>query len=106
MEPYFELGDNAEVAASSAQGPEQIGVLARVAAHDGRVGGDEGEGFDVVAGEAKASSQPPCAAAENQARGSGVRDNARGKDQAGWLRRVVNRSEETTAGECGAASGG
>ena len=34
---------------------------------------------------------------------AGVRDDARGKDQTRLLRRVVNRSKQTTAGEFGAA---
>src|SRR5579864_5488408 len=97
MKSHFEFCDHAEIATASTQCPKQVRVLTRVATHDTAIGGDEREGFDVVAGEPESSSKPSRSAAQNQPGSSGVRDDTGRKNEPRSLRRVVNRSEKTAA---------
>ena len=52
MELVFEGGDHAEVAAPTAQTPEEVGVLARARDQELAFSGNEIDGDEVVAGEA------------------------------------------------------
>ena len=56
MKSNLELCHNSEVAASSAESPKQVQVLARVATHHGAIGRYERETFNVVARQAEPSS--------------------------------------------------
>src|SRR5579864_5413843 len=97
MKPHLKFCDHAEIATASTQRPKQVRVLTLVAPHDTAVGGDEREGLDVVAGQPESSSKPPGPAAQNQSRSSGVRDDAGRENEPRLLRRVVNRSKQTSA---------
>ena len=62
-----ERGDDAEVAAAAAQGPEQVTVGVLAGGHERAVGQDDVGGEEVVHGEAEAAGQVADAAAEGQA---------------------------------------
>ena len=87
VQAELELGDDAEVAAATAQRPEQIGVLVGRRAQYLAVGGDDLGGLQAVDGEAVAAHQAADAAAEGEpARrrcGSRPRPAAPGR-AAGW----------------------
>ncbi len=57
----LELGHHAEVAATAAQPPEQLGVLVRRCTHDLATRGDQLERDHVVAGQPVLSREPPMA---------------------------------------------
>ena len=67
MEAVLEPGDDAEVAASAAQGPEQIGVLLLAGRQDGSVGCHELDGDEVVDGQPVLRHQEAESPAEGQA---------------------------------------
>jgi hypothetical protein len=75
MQPDFECRDHAKVATATSQGPKQIGIVLGVGAHDGVVGGHEGETLDVVSGKSETSRQPSRAATQDQPGRSGVRNH-------------------------------
>src|SRR5580692_6076697 len=106
MEFHFELGDDAEVAATSAQGPKQVRVFARARMHKGTVGSHHRQAFDVVARQAVQASEPAKSSAQNQPGGAGVRDYSGGKNQAVFLRSRIDRAEQTAAGKAGFAAFG
>jgi len=72
MQSEFEFGDDAEVAATTAQSPVKIRILRLAGMNDVAVCRDHLERHDVVAGKAVLSGQPPHPAAEGQAADSGV----------------------------------
>ncbi len=76
VQPVLERGDNAEVASSAAQRPEQVRVLLVVGLNDAAVGGDHFGGDEVVRGEAELAAEPADAAAGGQAADPGVRIRA------------------------------
>src|SRR5437763_1796444 len=63
MQRELELDDNAEVAATTAQAPEELGMLVGGCAHHVAVGGDERARDEVVACESMPAREPPHAAA-------------------------------------------
>src|SRR5262249_50965266 len=81
------------VAPTTAQTPEQVGVLVGGCAHDVAVRGDDRIGHDVVAGEAMLARQPAHAAAQCQPADAGVRDVAGRGGEAEGLRGPVQRAE-------------
>src|SRR5204863_7998218 len=81
MEGVFERGDDAEVAASPAQGPEEVLVLLLTGEHDLAVGRDDLGGQQVVAGEAVLPREVADAAAQREAGDAGRADNAAGRGQ-------------------------
>ena len=78
MHAVFDRGDDAEISAAAAQAPQEVRVLLFRRAQEVAVRGDDVEGERIVAGEAEAPAEPAEAAAEREARGAGVRDDARG----------------------------
>jgi hypothetical protein len=76
MDGELDRGDDAEVAAAPAQGPEEIGVVLRVGAHQLAVGGDELQRRDGVGLQAVLARQPAHAAAERVAGDADVRRRA------------------------------
>ena len=48
MQPVLEGGDNAEVAASAAQSPEEIGILVLAGAYHPPVRGNNGSGHQII----------------------------------------------------------
>ena len=76
MQGELERGDDAEVAASALERPQQVGVLVRAGADQAPVGGDDLGRDQVVDAQAMAAAQPADAAAERQAGDAGVRDQA------------------------------
>ena len=89
MELVLELGDDAEVAAAAANGPEQVRVLGRAGSTDLAVGGDDLDRAQVVAGHAVAAHQPAETAAERQTGDAGRGDRAAGRRQPVRAGRLV-----------------
>ena len=104
MQAEAEARDDAEVAATAAQRPEQIGVLGLVGGDD-RAIGQHHLGFDqVVASQAVAARQPADAAAQGEPGHAGVGDFAARRGQAMGLHgRVVVMPEQAGLGACDAA---
>src|SRR5215469_14367179 len=65
MQSHFKFRDHAEVAASAAQGPEEVRILFCVGAHNGAVGSDQRQLLNVIAGEAEAPREPSRASAQD-----------------------------------------
>ena len=93
----LELGDDAEVAAASAQRPVQVRVRLGARAQRFTRRRDQFERHDVVAREAVLSGEPAHAAAEGQAADARVRHVARGRREAVCLGRVVEGAEQCSA---------
>ena len=102
MQGELELGDHAEVAAASAQAPEQVRVLVLARADDAAVGGHDGGGHQVVGGQAVHALEPAGARAEREPGHAGVRDAPAGHREPVRLRRGV----ELRPGEAGAGAHG
>ena len=66
VQPVLEGGDHAEVGASAAHRPEQVGILRGGGDPQAAVAGHDVDGFEIVAREAVLASEPPDAAAEGQ----------------------------------------
>ena len=64
VELELDGGDDAEVAAPAAHGPEEVGLVVGVGDDDAPVGGDDLHGHHAVGGEAVLARQPAQAAAE------------------------------------------
>src|SRR5579863_4654512 len=94
MEFHFEFCDHSEVAATSTQGPKQVRVLLGIGVYQRTVRCHESEALDVIAGQSKSPGEPSRASAKDQSGGSGVRDDAGGKHESCFLRRIVNRSQQ------------
>ena len=86
LELELERGDDAEVAAATAQPPEQLGVAVGARAHEPAVGGDDVGAHEVVAGQALLAHEPADAAAEGEARDAGRRDEPAGGGEPEGLR--------------------
>ena len=76
VRPELELGDDAEVAATPAQCPEQVGVLPGGRAQHLAVRGDDLGGEQVVADQPVLAGEPAEAAAEGETADAGVADRA------------------------------
>ena len=87
----------AEVAATAAQPPEELGVLVRSGPDHVAVGGDHLEGLDVVAGQAVLPGEPAHAAAEGEPADPGVRDVAGRGGEPMRLRGLVEGAEQRAA---------
>ena len=75
VQPELELGHDAEVAARAPHPPEEIGVLVLARLDQLAVGGDDIDGEQLIDRQAPLAHQPADAAAERQARHTGVRDD-------------------------------
>jgi hypothetical protein len=80
--PVLEGGHDAEVAASSAHRPEQVGILVGVHGEHVEIGGHEFDADEVVYGHAVAAYQPSLATAKGQAADPGRGDHTAGGGEA------------------------
>jgi hypothetical protein len=74
VQRVLERRDDAEIAATAAQTPEELRVLAFARMHEMAVGGDDVGGLQVVAGEAETAAEAAETAAERETGGPRVRD--------------------------------
>ena len=86
LELELQRGDDAEVAAATAQPPEELGVAVGAGAHEAAVGGHDVGAHEVVAGQALLAHEPADAAAQGEARDAGGRDEAAGGREPEGLR--------------------
>ncbi len=89
MRLELELGDDPEVAAASAESPQQLGVALLVGAEHGAVRRDELDADEVVARQPPLAPHPAETAAEGQPGDARVADHAARDDEAVRLRRCV-----------------
>jgi hypothetical protein len=94
VEPVLERGDDAEVAAAAADGPEEVGVLLLARGEDLALRGHDVRGHEVVDGGAVLAHQPADPSAERQARDPGVGDDPADRRQPEVLRLAVELSPE------------
>jgi hypothetical protein len=78
VKPELELGDDAEVPAPAADGPEQLGVLSLAGPYDAAVGQHDLGRDEVVAGQAVPGRGPAVSAADGEAAQPGGGDPAAG----------------------------
>ena len=76
MQPEFERGHHAEVAATAAHGPEQIRIVPGAGMAQLSVGRHDVDGLEIVDGHAEAARQPAEPSSEREAAHAGVRDGA------------------------------
>src|SRR5215204_2333615 len=89
MQPEFEGGNHAEVAAPAADGPEKVRVLLLAGPQQTPVGGDHLHGEEVVGGEAVLAPQVTHAAVEREPGDAGLGDDAHRRRQTVLLRLLV-----------------
>src|SRR5882762_2310686 len=89
MQLIFEARRHAEIAASAAYGPEQIGSLVLAGPYRVALGGDELDGHEIVEGETMLAHQPTQTAAEGEPRNSSARHHTPGDCQAVSLRLAI-----------------
>jgi hypothetical protein len=85
MEAVLERGDDPEVAASSPQPPEQLGMLAAAGQEPFAAGGHHLAGAQVVGGQPVLAHEPADAAAEGEPADPGVADDPASDRQPGGL---------------------
>jgi len=90
MQLELELRDDTEVAAASAQSPEEIRVLGLARVNEPAVGGDDVGAHEVVTRETELAHRPADAAAEREAGDAGRRDEAARRGEPVRLRLVVD----------------
>ncbi len=105
VQPEGEAGDDAEVAATAAQRPEQIRVLGPVRRPDPSVRGDDLDLFQVVGCPAEAARQVAESAAEGEAGDSGLGHEAEHRRQPVLLGRPVDVPQQA-ARTCVRETGG
>jgi hypothetical protein len=93
----LELRDDAEVPASAAQAPEQVGKLVLTRAQDAPVRGHDLGRDEAVDRQAEPAHHPADTAAEGQSAHPGVRDDAGRHEHAVRLRRPVQLAEQRPA---------
>ena len=92
-----ERGDDAEVAAAAANGPEQVGVLLGIGGHEPAVGQHHVHFEDVVDGEAAFAGEMTEPAAQRQPADAGGRDDAGRHGIAERVRRVIDIAPRAAA---------
>jgi hypothetical protein len=90
VEPELERGDDAEVAATTTQTPEQVRVLLLVGGQELPIGGDDVGGKQVVTGQAVLAQEPPEATTQRQTGHPGGTDEAAGCRQIEDLGIVID----------------
>ena len=103
MQLELEPRDDAEVAAASAQAPQQVLVLGLARVHEPAVGRHDVGGDEVVAREAELPHRPADAAAEREAGDAGRRHEPAGGRESVCLRLVVDVGPHRTAADGRAA---
>ncbi len=93
MQLVLEGRDDAEVAAASSDGPEQVRVLLGAGPQQTSVSGHDVGGYEVVAREPVAAVQPPQPAAEREPRDPSHRDDSEGRGQPERLGRAVELAQ-------------
>jgi hypothetical protein len=90
VQAELERGDHAEVAAATAQCPEQVGVLVSGRPKLITVGGYDIDGEEVVHREAVLAHQPADATAEGEPGDSGVTHDSSGGGETVLLRLAID----------------
>ncbi len=98
MEIELEAGRDAEVRASAAQAPEQLGLLVRRRPDQAPVGGRELHGPQAVDREPEPALEPADAATERQSGDTRVTDDPHRADEAVLLGRDVELTQQRSAG--------
>jgi hypothetical protein len=93
MQAQLQRSDNAEVASTSAQTPQEVGVLVLGCGDQLPVRGHEIRGHEVVAGQAVHAVEPPQPTAQGQPRDTGHRDHGGRRRQTERLRFAVQIRE-------------
>ncbi len=106
VEPEEERGDDAEVAAAAAQGPEEVRVLGRAGRHEPPVGQHDVGFEEVVDRQAAGAGQVAEAAAEGEAADAGGGDDAAGGGEAEGVGGVVDVAPGAAAADAGGPGGG
>ena len=94
MQAELELGHDAEVAAASAQAPEEVGVLGLARLDELAVGGHQVDGQQLVDREPVLAHDPADAAAEREPGDPGVGDDPAGRREPERLRLAVELAPE------------
>jgi hypothetical protein len=105
MQRELERGDDAEIAATASQRPEQIRVLVRGRLHDAAIGGDHLGGQQVVDDEPVLAHEEADATAEGHPGDARVADDAAGGGQTVGLRLAVDVAPQGAALHPGRATG-
>src|SRR5918999_3256448 len=74
MQAELELGDDAEVAATAADGPVEVGLIGLAHSMNPAVGSDDLGRYDVVRRQPELPSEPSLTAAQRQAADAGETD--------------------------------
>ena len=90
MQRELEAGDDAEVAATALERPEQVRVLAGIGMDEPAIGGDDIGRDEVVDAQAVATPEPADPATQGQAADAGVRDEAARRREPERLRRRID----------------
>jgi hypothetical protein len=98
--------DDAEVAATPAQRPEQVGVLVEGRPDEAALGGDHVGGEQVVDGQPVLAHEPADATAQRDSTDTGVAHDAAGRGKAVGLRLVVDVAPEGATLHPGGAARG
>ena len=93
MEPVFEGCGDAEVAATAADTPEQIGIFGRAGSETSAIGRHDLGRQQIVAGEPVFAAELAKAAAECQSGYSGIAVDAHGRRKAAGLRGGVELAQ-------------
>ncbi len=104
MSGELERGDDAEVAPTAAQTPEQVLVVVRRRSDDAPISSDDFGGDEVVGRQTRQPAEPAESAPQCEARHAGVTDEPSGHRQAVFLRRAVEllpRGAAATDGSAG-----
>ena len=76
MQLELEIGDDAEIAAAAANGPEQVGFIVGVDSADLTVGRDDCRGQDIIDGQSVFPIQTAETGAQREAADARVRNDA------------------------------
>src|SRR5215218_7427097 len=94
IETELELRRDPEIAASSTETPEEVGVLLLTGLYELALGGDEVDGEQVVDGEAELSHRKADPAAKRQPCQARMRDEPGGNGKSKGLRLAVQLPQE------------
>jgi hypothetical protein len=101
MEPELERGDDPEVPPSTAEAPEQLGLVRRAGPHDAAVGEDHLRRQEVVAGQTESPRQVAAAPSEREPPDTRVTHHPAGRAEAEPLRLGIQVPDEGSASDGG-----